>query len=380
MACALGATQIFSFGTSYYLLGVLAGPIQAETGWELAFLSAAQSAGMLVAGLASPAFGRMTDRGGGAGPLTIGFALFALGLLLIGVSPNKAVFVAGWLALGAGMGASFYDGVFAALGKVYGEKARPAITTVTLWGGFASTICWPLSAALIEPIGWRGVCLVYAAIHLALCIPLVRWSLKGTRQGAMPRAGEQTDARLAREDEPAFYLLMSISVVAGLTMTVLLVHFIALVQARGLALTAAVSLGALIGPAQVGARALDLMLGARHHPVWTLMASLGLMAVGVVLFATHFPIVGVAVILFAAGNGIYSIARGAVPLALFGSRHYAVVIGRLARPLFLAQAMAPTLGALAISWAGADATVWLLAAASLANLAAGVVLLRIVRR
>lgn len=249
VASALRITQIFSFGTSYYLHGVLGGPIREEMGWSLAFLAAAQSAGMLVAGFVAPAVGRAIHARGGRSPLIFGFLMFALGLSIIGLSTNKIAFVLGWLVLGIGMGASFYDGVFAALGKLYGRSARQPISTVTLWGGFASTICWPLSAALLEPIGWRGICFVYAAIHLVLCISLVRWSLKADGQAALPLE-EPADAQVESDTGALFYLLMGISVVAGMSMTVIYVHLIQLLESRGLALVVAVSLGTLIGPSR----------------------------------------------------------------------------------------------------------------------------------
>ena len=376
-ASALGATQIFSFGTSYYLLGVLSQPIQAETGWSPTFLSGAQSFGMLVAGVIAPAVGRAIERRGGRGPLTLGFLMFALGLALIGAAPNRPAFVAGWAVLGLGMGMAFYDSVFSALGKAFGAQARPAISVVTLWGGFASTVCWPLSAALVEPLGWRGVCFVYAAIHLAVCIPLVAWGLPAEqKRGGGEAAPAHHALPVQAPDSRLFVLIAAIFVVNGVLMTTVYVHLMEFLQARGLTLAEAVAVGTLLGPAQVGARALELAYGSRRHPIVMLLAALGAIAAGALLFAAGFAAVGVAVVLFAAGNGLYSIVRGTLPLALFGAGGYATIMGRLGRPVFVAQALAPALGAWLLTRLGASGALWVVAGGAAANLAAGIALAR----
>ena len=134
-----------------------------------------------------------------------------------------------------------------------------------------------------------------------------------------------------------------------------------------MALASAVFYGALIGPAQVGARIVELAFKGRHHPLWTLTAALILVALGLVLLALGLPGVGVWLVLYGAGNGIYSIARGTVPLALFGPVRYPVVVGRLARPGLIAQALAPPAGAFVLTHAGPDTLWYLLLALALIN-------------
>lgn len=378
VASALGATQIFAFGSTYYLLGVLAAPINAETGWPLTFMSGAQSAGMLVAGLLSPRIGRTIGRNGGRRVMAISFALLALGLLVLAVSSHQPVFLLGWLLMGAGMGGCLYDAAFASLGRLYGASARPAIATVTLWGGFASTICWPLSASLLPAIGWRGICVVYALISLCLCLPLILWGLRGKVLHLPVVTAKETT--LETQDRPVYYLLMATFVVIALCMSVMYIHLIELLQARGLELAAAVGLGALIGPSQVAARSLDLALGGRHHPVWTFLAALFGCALGLTLFALDFPYLSAAIIIFSAGNGIYSIVRGTLPLVLFGPQKFPTIVGLLARPGYIAYALAPSVGALLIETVGAGHTVGILALIMIGNVGLGVALALLVRR
>jgi predicted MFS family arabinose efflux permease len=365
---ALGVVQILTWGSSFYLPAVLAGPIAGSTGWPLAGVVGGLSLGLLVAAFASPHVGAAIQRHGGRPVLAAAALFLAAGLLTLALAPTLPVFLAGWLLLGLGMGCGLYDPAFATLGRLYGAGARPAITTLTLWGGFASTVCWPLSAFLVSQIGWRGACLAYAGLHLAVTLPLVLLLIP--RAPAAPAAAEHDAAAgpLPASERLAFGLFAGVLILGGAIMAMVSVHLLALLQARGVALASAVSYGALIGPAQVGARIVEMALKGRHHPLWTLSAALGLVALGLVLLALGLPGVGVWLVLYGAGNGIYSIARGTVPLALFGPGRYALVVGRLARPGLVAQALAPPAGAFVLTHAGPDALWWLLLALSVANL------------
>ncbi|MEE7464985.1 MFS transporter [Methylobacterium fujisawaense] len=366
---ALGVVEILAWGSSFYLPAVLAGPIAADTGWPLAWVVGGLSIGLLVAAFASPRVGLAIHRHGGRPVLALAALLLAVGLATLGLSPNLPVFLTGWLIVGLGMGCGLYDPAFATLGRLYGAEARPAITTLTLWGGFASTVCWPLSAFLVEHAGWRGACLAYAGLHLLVTLPLVL--------GLIPRApasvaagdeGRREDVPFTPRERRAFLLMAGVLILGGTVMTLVSVHLITLLQARGVALAAAVSYGALIGPAQVGARIVEMANKGRHHPLWTLTVAMALVAAGLAVLEAGVPAVGVALVLYGAGNGIYSIARGTVPLALFGAARYPVLVGRLARPGLLAQALAPSLGAVALDYGGADAAYGLLVVLALTNI------------
>ena len=372
---ALGVVEILAWGSSFYLPAVLAGPIAADTGWPLAWVVGGLSIGLLVAAFASPRVGLAIHRHGGRPVLALAALLLAAGHVVLGLAPNLPVFLAGWLVIGLGMGCGLYDPAFATLGRLYGAEARPAITTLTLWGGFASTVCWPLSALLVEQVGWRGACLAYAGLHLVVTLPLVLGLVPPAPAAEPGTAGTHRMAEpLTARERRVFLLMAGVLVLGGAVMTLVSVHLIALLQARGVALAAAVSYGALIGPAQVAARVVEMAAKGRHHPLWTLTVAMILVALGLALLAAGLPAVGVALVLYGAGNGIYSIARGTVPLALFGPDRYPVLVGRLARPGLVAQALAPSLGAMALTYGGADAAYGLLFAMAAANVGLAVAL------
>lgn len=376
---ALGPTQILAWGTSYYLLTVLAAPIAADTGWSLTLIVGSFSAALLVSGLASPKVGRLISRHGGRSVLAGGAVLMAAGLAIVGLAPNLPAFFAGWLVIGCAMGASLYDPAFSTLGRIYGAAARRPITTLTLFGGFASTVCWPLSAWLVESVGWRGTCLAYAAVQIGFSLPLLMLGLP--REGAHePQAADQAasgNAVLSVRQRRMFALLATALVLAGVLVTILSVHLVTLLQAREIGLAAAVSLGMLIGPAQVGGRIIEMALGQRYHPIWTLTAASVLIASGVVLLCLGFRIPALALVLYGAGNGIWTIARGALPLAMFGPRDYPVLMGKLAMPSLAAQALAPAIGAFLFDTGGPAWVFALVVCLALANVGAVLALLRL---
>jgi len=366
---ALGVVEILAWGSSFYLPAVLAGPIAESTGWLLAWVVGGLALGLLVAALASPHVGTAIHRHGGRPVLALAALLLAAGLMTLALAPLLPIYLIGWLIIGAGMGCGLYDPAFATLGRLYGAEARPAITTLTLWGGFASTVCWPLSAFLVAHVGWRGTCLDYAGLHLVVTLPLVLLLIPE----AQPLPAETDDRRsqaisLTARERRAFLLLASVLILGGAIMAMVSVHLITLLQARGVALASAVSYGALIGPAQVGARIIEISFQGRHHPLWTMTAAFALVTIGLALLALGLPGVGLWLVLYGGGNGIYSIARGTVPLALFGPERYPLVVGRLARPGLIAQALAPPLGAWVLTHASADVLWWILPGLALANL------------
>lgn len=364
---ALGVVQILTWGSSFYLPAVLASPIVRDTGWPLAWVVGGLTIGLLVAALASPHVGAAISRHGGRPVLALAAVLLAAGLMVLALAPALPVFLAGWLVIGAGMGCGLYDPAFATLGRLYGAEARPAITTLTLWGGFASTVCWPLSGFLVTHFGWRETCLAYAGLHLLITLPLVLGMIPPAA-AAHPETGHTaTVGPLGSSDKRLFLLFAGVLILGGAIMSLVSVHLVALLQARGVMLASAVTYGALIGPAQVTARVIEMSTKGRHHPLWTLTAAFGLVTIGLSLLAIGLPGVGAWLVLYGAGNGIYSIARGTVPLALFGADRYASLIGRLARPGLVAQAVAPPVGAFVLAHGGADALLWVLVALAATN-------------
>lgn len=363
----LGVVMILTWGSSYYLMAVLAAPIAADTGWGLNAITGALSAGLLAAALISPRVGRMIAQRGGRPVLVLGGA--GAGLTGLAVAQALWMFWAGWLLLGLGMAATLYDPAFATLGRIYGAGARSAITQLTLWGGFASTVCWPLSALMLDLWGWRGVALAYAGLHLSVTLPLI-W-LVLPREAATPKPPPDAPApvvTLSAQEARLFALMAGLLVLNGLIVVNVSAWLFKLLQAQGITLAQAVALGALIGPAQVGARLIEMAGRGRHHPIWTMVGSTGAIALGLVLLASGWRLAALALILYGGGNGLFSIARGALPLALFGPERFAVLMGRLAQPALMAQVVAPMAGAVMISTMGEGSAIHLLAGLALANL------------
>ncbi|WP_212524179.1 MFS transporter [Actibacterium sp. MT2.3-13A] len=371
---ALGIVMILTWGSTFYLLAVLSGPILAETGWTAGEVTAGVSLGLLVSGLAAGRIGRLIQREGGRRVLVAGMLLIAAGLILLGLSRSLPVYMAAWGLLGLGMAAGLYDAAFSTLGRIYGRHARSAITALTLWGGFASTVCWPISAFLVEAAGWRATCFAYAALHLTVTLPLCWFALP--RVPPVP-AGAQPDGDAPSRPPRAFDIRFWCIAVAGATLAMIAsiwsVHLITILTARGYALAAAVALGTLIGPAQVAARVIEMLGRGRHHPIWTMMAAASLVLLGFLGLTLGSP-AGAALVAYGAGNGLWSIARGALPLAVFDPEDYAWIMGHLARPMLMASAAAPMLGAMLIQGYGPRATLTALTLGALVPLAAAIVL------
>ena len=371
---ALGLAQIVAWGSSYYMPAVMAVPIASETGWPLPWVSGGLSCGLLVASLASPAIGRHIERRGGRLPMAASGLLMAAGLAVMTQAPNLAVFLAAWLVIGLGMGCGLYDATFATLGRMYGTQARGAISALTLIAGFANTVCWPLSAYLLHRFGWRGGCLVWAAADLLLLLPtyllVLPRSVPPPPPGPALAEGGVRPAGLG-----VFVLMAAVTTLGNFISATLSVHLLTLLAGLGLAASAAVAFGAMLGPSQVGGRLVEILSAHTHHPVWTLFASTALIALGIGLLWVWPGAVPVALGCYGAGVGIGSIARGTVPMALFGPRGYAARMGRLALPGLLSQAAAPVAGALLIQSFGAAGSFGVLAAAAVLDVALTVALL-----
>ncbi|MDX8502012.1 MFS transporter [Mesorhizobium sp. VK4C] len=382
LVSALGVTQILAWGSSYYLPAVLAAPIAADTGWSLASVVAGLSCGLLLAGLVSPITGRLIQRHGGRPVLAASSLLLAAAHLLLAAANIYPLYLLAWLLMGLGMSSGLYDAGFATLGRLYGLGARGAITNLTLFGGFASTVCWPLSAFLVQHEGWRFACVCYAAIHLLICLPLHLLVIPPPPATApAPARSELRQASATGRERTRFILLASIQTVAALIASMLSVHLLTLLQLRGVSLAATVGLGALVGPSQVGARVAEMLIGRnRHHPIWTMLASVSLLATGVWLLLTSQSLIALALILYGAGNGIHTIARGALPLVLFDPQRYAALMGKLATPSLIVQAAAPSIGALLLGAGGGNLVLTTLALAATLNLGLCVCLVALVRR
>lgn len=367
---ALGVTQILAWGSSYYLPAVLAKPIAADTGWSPTWVVGALSIGLLVAGLSAPFVGRKIHEHGGRPVLIASALLLATGQVGLAAAPNLPLFIVAWVVIGLGMSAGLYDAAFSTLGRTYGQRARQHITTLTLFGGFASTVCWPLSALFLQELGWRGTCLAYAAIQLLFSLLVYLFALPREQRNGRDDPVRDSTAQAAGTTGSVtmlFVLLAATITIGSMLSTVMSVHLLDILQARDFTLAAAVGLGAMVGPSQVGARFIEMLIGKYHHPIWTKVASVSCVAIGLGLLWAHLPLTALTLVFYGAGIGLESIARATLPLVLFGADNYAPIMGKLARPSLIAQAAAPSIGAALIEWFGPDTALGMIVVVAVAN-------------
>lgn len=377
VVAGLGIGQILAWGSSYYLLAVLAEPVTADTGWPTTLVVGGLSIGLVISGLVSPWVGSLIGRGHGRRLLALSAILLSAGLSLMAVAPALWVYLAAWLVMGLGMGMGLYSSSFGILGRLYRESARTSITALTLFGGLASTICWPLSTFLVAEIGWRGTCAVYAGLHLTVSLPIYLWVLSGRYAPAPQEQRGAAPAWSERSVQPrglTLVLVTSIVMLGGLISAIMSVHVFTFLGAAGMGMAAALAVATLVGPSQVGARLIELVIARRHHPIWTMTASVVFVALGLGLLSAGLSFYALIMVLYGAGIGLASIARGTVPLALFGAEDYAWAMGKIALPAFLVQAAAPSLGAFLIDTVGVSSTLIVLAVAAAVNVALTVLL------
>ena len=345
----LGVTQILAWGALFYPPVLTMPLIAADHGWTRSFAMGGFSVSLLVGGLASRYVGATIDRFGGHVVMPIGSLLGAAGLAALVAAPGAAAYFAVWMVLGVAMAASLYDPAFATLGRIFGAGARAPITTLTLAGGFASTVSWPATQYLIDSVGWRGAYLVYAGLLACVAAPLHALALPRERFASSERPGPA----LAPEQKPAAPLpaqgLAFILVAAGFAAyafvpSALSAQLLAIFKRFGLSPETVVAIGMLFGPAQVLARIVELSFGRHLHPLWIARAAVGLLVVAfVVLAIVPFSAVSAAIfaVLYGMANGLLTIARGTVPLALFGAAGYGRLVGRIGGPFLVVQALAP---------------------------------------
>ncbi|MFM2065964.1 MAG: hypothetical protein RLZZ584_873 [Pseudomonadota bacterium] len=362
VVATLGTAQTLAWASSYYLPAVLAAPMAAELGLSASSVFALFSLALLVSAAVGPAAGAAIDRHGGRPVLMGTSGLFAAGLVTLALAQGLWGLAAGWLLMGVAMGAGLYEAAFATLVRLYGRDSRNVITGITLIAGFASTVGWPLSGLMHAHWSWRGACVGWAVLHLVLGLGLnaslprvaaldgVEAPDRGDDEAPAATPAEPAAAPLAAslltpaEQRRAAWLLATVFALAWFISTAMAAHLPGLLQSGGVSLPVAVAVGALVGPAQVAGRLLEFGLLRRLHPL--LSARLAALAhpVGAgALLLLGPPAAFVFALLHGAGNGILTIAKGTLPLALFGASAYGARQGLLMMPSRVAQAFAPWL-------------------------------------
>jgi predicted MFS family arabinose efflux permease len=383
----LGIAQTLAWASSYYLPAILAAPMARDLGVSTPTVFAAFSVSLVVSALLGPLAGRLIDRYGGRPVLSANSLVFATGLAVLACASGPAGLFLGWMILGVAMSAGLYESAFAALVHLYGKNARGAITGITLLAGFASTVGWPLSAWLELHWGWRAACLAWAGLHLLLALPL-NLCLPNAAEpanGALHREAGAADMAAmtaalpgpAREPDKAHAhpmrtaaLLSFVFAVTWFISTAMAAHLPRLLQAQGVPLASALVFAGLVGPAQVAGRLLEYGMLRNIHPLLSARIAGILHSVGALLFLVFGGAAGmVFTVLHGAGNGILTIAKGTLPLALFGVAGYGARQGLMMVPARFAQASAPWLFGLALDRFGAGA-LWFSAALGLLGFAA----------
>ncbi len=346
----LGITQTLSWGSSYYLTAVFADPIATSLHVSKTWFFGVFSGALLLSGLLGPLAGRMIDRHGGRDVIATTNVVFAAGLILLSLASGPVGLIAAWAVIGTAMGFGLYEASFATVAGLYGRDARNAITGITLFAGFASTVGWPLSTLFIDEFGWRGACLAWAALHVLVGLPMNRF--------LVPKAPPPEPVAAAATGESGavsttMIILAGVFAATWFVSTAMASHLPRLLQALGATQVAAVAAAALVGPAQVAARLAEFTLMRKASPLLSARVATAMHPIGAVILAIVGAPAAVAfVMLHGGGNGIMTIARGTLPLALFGPAGYGLRTGILAMPTRILQGGAPLLFQLVLDDAG----------------------------
>jgi len=349
---ALGVAQIISWGTLFYAIAVLGEGMRNDLALSSTWLFGAFTLGLLLSGAASPIVGRLVDEKGGRFVLSWGSIIAALALAAIASARGAIALFLGWALAGIAMAACLYDPAFVTLHQLTGKRYRSAVTALTLFGGFASTVFWPVSQWLLDAVGWRDTLWIYAALHLGICLPLHLGLVPKPQAIASAGAPGDDEAILARARDDHrphanraiyFWLAAALSVAAFLSAT-LSAHLIAMLKAAGMTAGEAVIVSSLIGPMQVAGRIAEFAFARRFSAIQMGALAFALMTAGMICLALVDGFAATAfvfAILYGWSNGVMTIVRGTVPAVLFGTRDYGALLGRLALPAFVAKAIAP---------------------------------------
>ncbi|WP_088286012.1 MFS transporter [Ideonella sp. A 288] len=376
----LGTGQTLAWASSFYLPAMLAAPMARDLGVAMPTVFAAFSVALVVSAVFGPGVGRTIDRHGGRPVLMATNGLFALGLVALAMVQGPISLFLAWALIGVAMGSGLYEAAFATLVRLYGSASRDPITGITLIAGFASTVGWPLTTLLDAQFGWRGACLAWAALHLVVGLPLNALLPRATdpapHDAPLPMAGASPDGATAPAatgtDRPVLVsaVLAFVFAATWFVSTAMAAHLPRLLQATGATLAVAVGVGALVGPAQVAGRLLEFGVLRRVHPLLSArLAALGHPLGAAALWVAGAPLAIPFALLHGAGNGMLTIAKGTLPLVLFGPQGYGARQGWLMMPARVSQALAPFAFGLVLDRWGAHA-LWLSGALGLGAFAA----------
>ena len=357
VVATLGITQTLAWASTYYLPAVMADPICDSLHLSRSWFFGVFSASLLLSGLLGPAAGRLIDRHGGRDVLASTNLIFAVGLVLLSAASGALSLSIAWAVIGIGMGFGLYEAAFATVASLYGSSARNAITGITLFAGFASTIGWPASSLFMDAFGWRAACLIWAALHVLIGLPLHRFLVPRTRADTVETIPDETRAGLPW----TMIVVAGVFAASWFVSTAMAAHLPRLLESLGATPAQAVMAGSLVGPAQVIARLIEYAFLRRASPLLSARLALALHPIAAAcLLIIGSPAALVFATLLGAGNGMMTIARGTLPLALFGVTGYGLRTGLLAAPARILQGGAPLLFSLVLDRGGPYNALWFL--------------------
>ena len=345
LTVALGLHQVVAWGTTFYIPAVILDAVARDLGATRTSLLVGFSGALIVAGGCAPAIGAWIGCVGGRQPMACGALLLALGLVILAVAPDLRLWWLGWAVLGLAMALSLYDAAFAAAGVALGPAATVTITGIALIGGFASTLGWPAGSLLLPHLGWRGLLLVYATLHLAVTLPLVLLAVPRALHG--PTAPlTTTSVPERRRDRLQIACIGAFFALRWFITSAIAVHVLILMGGLGLSPTQAMAAAMLIGPGQVVGRLLEWITARRLDPLSRARVGALLFPAGALLLISDRVEAAFAfAVLYGMSNGILTVNRGTLPMVVLGPQRYAARLGWIALPVMLAQATAPTLTA-----------------------------------
>lgn len=352
MITGLGIAQICSWGTLFYSFPLIAEAMRSDLGWTKPELYGAATLGLACAGLAAYPVGAMVDGGHGRKVMSIASVVAGLFFLIWSRLDDLYLFYLVYAVIGGLQAATLYEPAFAVITRRVGAgNARRGITTLTLWGGFASTVFIPVIQLLIEWYGWRGALAALAAVNIVVCGGLYYAAIDPARDTpaparqpheAPPLAGRHAVAWAFRQ--PVFWALMATLLSYAAAFSALTFHLYPLLLERGLTAAGVVTVMAVIGPAQVGGRML----------VWAIAGNAPMRVVGSLIVAV-FPlavlgfayapadvlVLGLVAACYGAANGIMTIVRGLAVPEMLSRDAYGAINGALSGPTHVVQAVMP---------------------------------------
>lgn len=375
----LGFTQIVGWGTTYLMPSVLGRQLQRDLGIspELVFAGITVMFGLNA--VCSPRIGKIVDRLGARNLMTTGSVVYALSLVCVAAAQGPVSYIVSWVLMGIASALALSVPSSIAVAQIAGPRARQAIALLTIIGGFASSVFWPVTGVLDAAIGWRTTLLLYAAVHLLACAP-VHWLILPRRPPTHPAPKTTTtvSAAVAPEDVGRVFLLLNITLSFGaFVFTGVQLQMIEMLRSLGHPPASALLLASLIGPSQVGIRIFELIFGHRYSIMRSavfgsvmLPVGLGLALIGGDVFVVALFVVAT----YGMSNGLKAVQRATLPLALFGRAQFGAYMGRLALPQGIVSALAPPIMAAVLSRFGTPGALWLCFGFAMISLAAMIML------